>query len=204
MLLSLFPLVLGICALVLYQARHILIVKKVAFESTLLYNEIVQKEWYHEISPYPIILGGLPLETKNHSTLINRLGIKAVLSMVETWEQEPGLRHTPVSTQNWSALDIEHMRVETRDFYPVPLDKIMQGVTFLESQLKQNHRVYVHCKAGRGRSAAVVISYLMKQYEFSFEEAYNKVFIARPYIKINSYQKEAILDFIQSLPAQDK
>lgn len=188
-----------IFVIVLYNYRNTMIVKKAAYESTLLYNELVQNEWWHEIKPYSIILGGLPLETKNHSLAISHLGVKSVLSVVEAFEQEPGLRHVPVSQDRWAVLNINTKRVEARDFNPLTQNQLKEGVAFLEEQLKQGHKVYIHCKAGRGRSASVVLAYLMKTYGFSFDEAFEEVFSQRPYIKIGDYQKEAIVDFISNL-----
>ena len=140
----------------------------------------------------------MPLEDRNHSLQIFQLGVKSVLSMVEAFEQEPGLRHEPVSQEKWASLEIVTKRVEARDFNPLTQNQLKEGVAFLESQLRKGDKVYVHCKAGRGRSASVVLAYLMKTYGFSFDEAFSKVFSQRPYIKIGYYQKEAILDFIQS------
>lgn len=188
-----------ISGIILYNSRHTLIVRKAAYEATLLYNELVQEQWWHEIKPYRIVLGGIPLEDLGHGKKLSEEGIQSVLSMLEPFEKEPGLRRKPMKKEDWCLLDILNEEIPARDFLPLLKEEIHQGVAFLSTEMEKGNKVYVHCKAGRGRSASVVIAYLMKTYGFSFEESFNKVYSERPYIKINYYQKEAILDYIQSL-----
>jgi protein-tyrosine phosphatase len=38
-----------------------------------------------------------------------------------------------------------------------------------------NKTVYVHCNGGKGRSAVIVIAYLMKRYKLTREEAYRSL-----------------------------
>ena len=56
-------------------------------------------------------------------------------------------------TQHW---------FKTVDFQPPTLPAIQQGLDVLEQARTSGHSVYVHCKAGKGRSAVVTACYLMK------------------------------------------
>ena len=58
-------------------------------------------------------------------------------------------------TQHW---------FETVDFQPPSLPAIQQGLDVLEQARTSGHSAYVHCKAGKGRSAVVTACYLMKVY----------------------------------------
>jgi protein-tyrosine phosphatase len=51
--------------------------------------------------------------------------------------------------------------------------------TWIERKKKN---VYVHCKAGRGRSVAVVLAYLVKWQGLSAEEAQKVVHSVRPHV----------------------
>ena len=51
---------------------------------------------------------------------------------------------------------------ETVDFKPPSLPTIQEGLTIIEQMKANGHSVYVHCKAGKGRSAVVVACYLIK------------------------------------------
>ena len=55
------------------------------------------------------------------------------------------------------------VQLETVDFNNAPSpEKIEEGLKFIEKIKQEGHSVYVHCKAGRGRSATLVACYLMK------------------------------------------
>ena len=50
----------------------------------------------------------------------------------------------------------------TPDFEAVPADIIQKGVMDIEDNIKDSN-VYVHCKSGKGRSAVIVLAYVMKK-----------------------------------------
>lgn len=51
--------------------------------------------------------------------------------------------------------------------------------------LDQNKKVYVHCVFGKSRSPSIIIYYLMKYFNKTFDEAYKYVILKRPIISIN-------------------
>lgn len=77
----------------------------------------------------------------------------------------------------WQVLGIEFLQLATTDIFESPCqDKLFKGVTFINKFLPSSNRingldtvsspinagtVYVHCKAGRTRSATLVGCYLM-------------------------------------------
>ncbi len=52
--------------------------------------------------------------------------------------------------------------IPTPDFKPVPKNIIAEGVRAIEDNIKDSN-VYVHCKSGKGRSAVIVLAYVMKK-----------------------------------------
>ena len=56
-------------------------------------------------------------------------------------------------TQHW---------FETVDFQPPSLDKIREGLEVIYQVKASGNSVYLHCKAGKGRSAVVAACYLIK------------------------------------------
>ena len=75
------------------------------------------------------------------------------------------------SLDEWKKLGAEFLQLPTRDFVEVPsLDHIRQGVELIEkytttsatNQTGDSSTVYIHCKAGRTRSATLVACYLVK------------------------------------------
>ena len=58
-------------------------------------------------------------------------------------------------------------------------------LNYLRSCLTKEEHVLVHCNAGVSRSATVVIAFLMKEKNFSFQEAFHHVKKRRPCIRPN-------------------
>lgn len=53
--------------------------------------------------------------------------------------------------------------------------------------MKNNKIVLVHCMAGASRSASVIIYYLIKYHNFSFDHALTHVKEKRPIVNINKW-----------------
>ncbi|EOB01592.1 Protein-tyrosine phosphatase mitochondrial 1 [Anas platyrhynchos] len=63
----------------------------------------------------------------------------------------------------WQALGVEQLRLSTVDLSGAPsLEQLQRGVEFLLRHREQGNSVYVHCKAGRSRSATMVAAYLIQ------------------------------------------
>ena len=75
------------------------------------------------------------------------------ISMIEDWEE----RFIRKSVKD----QFDTVRCPTRDFAPVDVDTISKGVEAIKKALKENKSVYIHCKAGVGRSGAVVVAWMM-------------------------------------------
>ncbi|XP_007236155.2 dual specificity protein phosphatase 19b [Astyanax mexicanus] len=60
-----------------------------------------------------------------------------------------------------------------------------QCFEFIAQAREQDGVVLIHCNAGVSRSASVAIGYLMSREKIPFEEAFNRVKSARPYIQPN-------------------
>jgi protein-tyrosine phosphatase len=170
--------------------------KKVKYEVSLEYTKMREKDqWWSKIEPYSIYLGALPLKNKNHLEQICALDVKAVLSAVEDFELEPGWFNTPVQVGDWSGKGVDVKRIQAVDFCPLTLEQLKEGVAYIGAAVDQGIPLYVHCKAGIGRSAALVIAYLMDKTRKSFEEVYSQVKGCRPLINLNAGQKSAVLAY---------
>lgn len=64
--------------------------------------------------------------------------------------------------QEWARHGIRQSRFSTVDYMPPSLHSISQGLKVIEECKQREESVYVHCKAGKGRSATVTTCYLMK------------------------------------------
>ncbi|MFT4554018.1 MAG: protein-tyrosine phosphatase, partial [Chlamydiales bacterium] len=79
---------------------------------------------------------------------------------------------------------------------PMDIETFEESIDFLHSEILAKRKVYIHCKAGVGRSASVVIAYLMKVKGMDYDEAFHLVKSKRSQIKINERQKQGILNYI--------
>lgn len=60
-------------------------------------------------------------------------------------------------------MGVEQLRLSTVDLTGVPtLENLQKGVEFILRHRAFGNSVYVHCKAGRSRSATMVAAYLIQ------------------------------------------
>ena len=75
----------------------------------------------------------------------------------------PLLMYIVAVVQEWSDLGVKQLVLSTPDFFSAPTqENISAGVRFILDHRNSGHSVYVHCKAGRTRSAVVVACYLIQ------------------------------------------
>lgn len=159
---------------------------------------------YDIIDDY-IILGSIPRELEDLESLKNE-GVTNIMSMNEDWE----LNEVPVSDlcdDEW--VGIERVQFSTPDFNPPSLGTLKSAVDTLVSttyntDLNVNKKVkyYVHCKAGKGRSAIVVICYMMKKNNWDPETAIKFVKKHRNCISLNESQIQSIYEYHSSNKSQ--
>ncbi len=135
-----------------------------------------------------LYLGRLPLKNTGDDIAIQKEGISAVLTMTERFENTTSsLVADPVRPEEWQQLGIKHEQIEIQDFTPPREAELERAVAIVSNWLKNGEKVLVHCKAGRGRSAEVVIAYLYQKHPdlyTSFEEARLFVKSKRPHITV--------------------
>eukprot|EP00470_Lotharella_oceanica_P013953 CAMPEP_0170182630 /NCGR_PEP_ID=MMETSP0040_2-20121228/28416_1 /TAXON_ID=641309 /ORGANISM="Lotharella oceanica, Strain CCMP622" /LENGTH=163 /DNA_ID=CAMNT_0010428115 /DNA_START=57 /DNA_END=545 /DNA_ORIENTATION=- len=99
-----------------------------------------------------LYLGRQPATLANIEEL-KSLGITAVVSCLEPWEFLVPLEK--YRAQGWTCLPIRVL-----DFCAPDDEDIETAVKFIDSHITEG-KVYVHCNAGKGRSAVVVAAYMM-------------------------------------------
>ncbi|MCB1082187.1 MAG: dual specificity protein phosphatase family protein [Chlamydiia bacterium] len=132
---------------------------------------------------------------QGHFEELQRLGMTHVISVLEDFEMEVGYFNTPVSHANWNQKGITTTQISAPDFYGLSAENIRLGVNDLRLALSRGEVVYIHCKAGRGRSASIVVAYLMEDHGYSLEQAISFVKQYRPDINLNEEQQQAIKNY---------
>ena len=72
---------------------------------------------------------------------------------------------------------------------------VERAVEFVQSHVEQGHTVYIHCKAGRARSATVALCWLVRHRGLSPEEAQEKLLQERPHVKRTVWQRPVVTAF---------
>eukprot|EP01126_Amoeba_proteus_P024614 TRINITY_DN2474_c0_g1_i8.p1 TRINITY_DN2474_c0_g1~~TRINITY_DN2474_c0_g1_i8.p1 ORF type:complete len:193 (+),score=44.30 TRINITY_DN2474_c0_g1_i8:78-581(+) len=105
---------------------------------------------------------------------------------------------TPVTKEVWEAHGIEALHIPTPDFCPPSLSDLREGVEFMERIVNSGKIVYVHCKAGRGRSVVVTICYLAHKKGFSVDQACELLRSRRPQVNMGQAQIQACRDYVET------
>ncbi|XP_066439403.1 phosphatidylglycerophosphatase and protein-tyrosine phosphatase 1 [Eleutherodactylus coqui] len=167
---------------------------RVLFYPTLLYNVIMEKisrrKWYDRIDE-TVILGALPFRGTS-DRLVEEENVRGVITMNEEYET----RLLCPSSQEWSALGVEQLRLSTVDFTGVPtIEHLQKGVEFVHKHRKMGNTVYIHCKAGRSRSATMVAAYLIEKHKWKPDVASAFIAEIRPHILIRNTQLQVLEKF---------
>ena len=161
---------------------------RLLFVPTLLWNLLLGRvlrvrNWWDRVDEH-VILGALPFAAD-----VPKLAAEGVRAVVNTCEEFAG----PVA--EYAAAGIEQLRVPTTDFHPPQLADIEQAVAFMQRHIAQGETVYVHCKAGRARSATVVLCWLVAEKGLTVEAAQQWLLDKRPHVKRDLDRRPVVVEF---------
>jgi atypical dual specificity phosphatase len=106
------------------------------------------------------------------------------------------------SAKEWKKVGVEQLRLSTVDMTGIPtLVNLHRGVQFILKYQSLGQCVYVHCKAGRSRSATMVAAYLIQVHNWSPEEAIEAITKIRSHICIKPGQLEVLKEFHKEISA---
>ncbi len=141
--------------------NHLLI--RAAYYPTLWYNRVMcslgiwrKWDWVDSF----ILLGAVP--SPRDVARLKSLGIRAVVNLCEEFDG-----HRSAMTE----CGIIQLHLPTYDYHCPSRAKLLCGVEFMSEQINAGRKIYVHCKAGRGRSATLVLCFLMTTRGISAKEA---------------------------------
>ncbi|QEG40361.1 dual specificity protein phosphatase family protein [Roseimaritima ulvae] len=126
---------------------------------------------------------------------VPKMAADGVRAVVNTCEEYPG----PVDA--YALAGIEQLHIPTTDFTHPRLEDIEQAVEFIEQHAQGGATTYVHCKAGRARSATVALCWLVKYRGMSAEDAQSTLLKLRPHVNPRVAQRPVVQDFVAKLDA---
>ncbi|XP_055342771.1 phosphatidylglycerophosphatase and protein-tyrosine phosphatase 1-like [Paramacrobiotus metropolitanus] len=180
--------------------------RKALFFPTILYNivadSITSRTWYNRIDRH-LVLGAIPFRSVLED-LAPTEKIKGMISMNEDFELNP--RWYPTSSE-LQQLGIEFLRLPVSDYTGTPTrEQILQGLHFIDQVIKRDSEasIYIHCKAGRSRSAYLAAAYLMAKQQKKADEVISFLKEKRPQIWIGSQQTKSLEEYYEEAVAQPK
>lgn len=165
---------------------------RTTFLPTLAYNiameRISSRRWYDRIDQ-TVILGAIPFRSEYTRKMVEREMIEGVVSMNEDYE----LMITSHQAPGWNKLGVQFLQLPTTDIFQAPSqDKLELGVEFINKIAPSGNSVYIHCKAGRTRSATLVACYLVSRHGWTPEQAVDHMKQIRPHVLLHNKQWQAI------------
>ena len=160
------------------------ILNKIALYPSIVYGVAMEylgmRTWYTRIDEH-CVLGALPME-RNYKQIIETEKVKAVLTLNEDHEL-----YYSISKSEWARQGINYLQIPIKDYVGVAsLEQIKKSVEFIKKHKEKNECVYVHCKAGRYRSALIVACYLIGTKEMKPEQAISFLVSLRPHVILNA------------------
>ena len=148
---------------------------------------VTSRRWWDRIDDV-VILGALP--TTWHVAQLHDLGVRRVINLCNEYA---GPRAA------YARHGIEQLRLPTPDFSPPTLDSVRQALALIEQAEAAQESVYLHCKAGRGRSATVAVCRLMQTNSISAEEAEARLRAIRPHVDRRLHRRPVVAAFARTL-----
>lgn len=165
---------------------------RVVFWPTLAWNVLLgrvlrRRNWWDRIDSN-VIVGAYPFSTDVAS--LRGEGVRAV---VNTCEEYAGPIH------EYSQHGIEQLHIPTTDFTHPKLEDVEAAVEFIQKYKLQNDSVYIHCKAGRARSATIAMCWLIKYRGMTIEQAQQHLLDCRAHVNPKLASRPVIKQFQAAL-----
>lgn len=159
------------------------------FYPTLLWTVVLgrvlkTRNWWDEIDDC-VILGAIPF-----SSDVSRLSEMGVKCVVNLCAESSG------PTALYKKYKIDYCNIPTIDFTCPGVEAIAKGVLNIERYRDKDEKVYIHCKAGRGRSATIVFCWLVCVKNYSTEQAMKLLIDKRHQVNKKLHNRQHVKKYI--------
>jgi protein-tyrosine phosphatase len=137
-----------------------------------------------------LLIGAYPLDDDDVA-MIAHLGVDRILNLVQDTEYREGDRAAVEAALERAG--IEERRLDLTDYGGLPSTEIEEAVTRVLEWLAAGHRVYLHCRAGWQRSAAIAAGVVAIREGLGIEEALEVVQARKPSADPLPHQREDLL-----------
>ncbi|MFN9363168.1 MAG: dual specificity protein phosphatase family protein [Planctomycetota bacterium] len=145
------------------------------------------RPWWSEIDSQ-VLLGARPF--RSDLQILRAAGVTAI---VNTCEEFSGFH-----SEN-GRLGIRQLSIPTIDFTHPSREDIDHAIDFIDKEVAAGNKVYIHCKAGRGRSGTVAICWLMHSRGMSLDEAQRHLLNCRPHVNPRLTERPVVRRYAEDL-----
>ncbi len=176
--------------------------QKIEFELSALLR-LPQKNYnsiFETLTGSKLFLGALPNRLLDDGETLKEVEeVQAVLSINEEWETSTSLGVSlPYDNQHWEELEVTYKAMNVLDHSLLEIKELHDAADFIHKQLQAGKNVYVHCRAGVGRSAMAVAAYLIKYEKFTAQKAGERIKEQRSISTILKQEKmDQLINFVR-------
>ncbi|KAL6058575.1 putative Chromatin modification-related protein EAF3 [Balamuthia mandrillaris] len=145
--------------------------------------------YWSQVAP-GLVMGALPCTRWHVEALSKRWKVQAVVNLCD---EDSG----PLSY--YQLYEMEQLHLPTVDHNEPSLQDLETAVAFIHRQHQLGRTVLVHCMAGRGRSAAVVLCWMLASQRMNPVEAQQALSKKRAMVRPRLCQQKNVLAFYQRL-----
>jgi len=130
------------------------IVGRLYFWPMLPFTVIIRSilgDWWDQVDE-GIYLGSIPIAMLGHIDALYKLGVRSVINMCDEYDGPSFL---------YAKKGIVQLRLPTVDHFEPSVEVIQKAINFIKQRREKGEAVYIHCRAGHGRSAAVALCWLI-------------------------------------------
>lgn len=134
---------------------------------------------------------GLLLGARPNPSDARKLADLGVTGVVNTCEEYEGPKDV------YAEYGIEQLYVPTIDFTHPSIEDVEASVAFITKHVENGGRAYVHCKAGRARSATMAICWLIDYRNMDPAKAQQHLLDIRHQVNPRLLQRPVVQEFIR-------
>lgn len=168
---------------------------RLIFFPTLFWNMLLGRwlrvrNWWDRIDD-TLIVGAMPMESD-----VPKMAHEGVVGVVNTCDEYAGPQAA------YQQHGIHQLHLPTVDFTHPTLESVERAVDFIERETAGGGTVYVHCKAGRARSATVALCWLLKSRGMTPAQAQALLLEKRPHVNRYLFARPVVKCFYENLKNQ--
>jgi atypical dual specificity phosphatase len=152
-------------------------------------DKILEEIRFGFLSPYKIAGMGEPWSMKLDLTfqLLKQKGIGAILTLTEDDLYGP----------DYVKSGFIHHHEPIDDCEPPDNGGMDRAIGFIDSSLKNNIGVSIHCYEGRGRTGTILCGWIGLKESLEFEDALKRLYELRPHNVITPSQRAFLSDYLK-------